>query len=161
MIIKSSEKDISAIMQIYKNAQEYMCVNGNTKQWAVGYPPINKVINEIKSGISYVLKENEIVYAVFTLIFGEDPTYTYIEGKWKNNNPYATIHGVASSGEKSGCFDECIEFCKSESDELRIDTHEDNHIMQYLIDKHGFEYCGVVFMLDNTPRIAYSWSKAK
>ena len=36
-----------------------------------------------------------------------------------------------------------------------IDTHEDNHIMQHLITKNGFQKCGIISAHDGTPRIAY------
>lgn len=38
---------------------------------------------------------------------------------------------------------------------MRIDTHADNHIMQHVIEKAGFQRCGIIFTDDGTPRIAY------
>ena len=38
---------------------------------------------------------------------------------------------------------------------IRIDTHEDNRIMQHLLDKYGFAKCGCIYVEDGTPRIAY------
>ncbi len=158
MIRKAKESDIDSIMSIYKRAREYMCQNGNPNQWAIGYPPKNQVVDEIESDISYVYEKNGKPHAVFTLIFGDDPTYSQIEGAWKNDNPYATIHGLASSGETKGCFDICIEYCKTQVNDLRIDTHKDNRIMQYLIKKHEFEYCGIIYLPNGSSRIAYSWT---
>lgn len=50
-----------------------------------------------------------------------------------------------------------MEFCKGRWGNLRIDTHADNHTMQHLIQKHGFQKCGIVYVEDGTPRIAYQY----
>ena len=38
---------------------------------------------------------------------------------------------------------------------LKIDTHEDNVVMQHVLEKNGFERCGKIYTHDGTPRIAY------
>jgi len=38
---------------------------------------------------------------------------------------------------------------------IKIDTHEQNISMQRLLDKNGFQYCGVIFVADQSPRVAY------
>ena len=45
----------------------------------------------------------------------------------------------------------CLEHCES----LRADTHADNKIMQYLLEKNGFARCGIIHVEDGTPRVAY------
>jgi len=45
---------------------------------------------------------------------------------------------------------------------LRIDTHRDNKIMQHNLTKHGFSYCGVIYLASGDERLAYQRSpKAK
>ena len=44
-----------------------------------------------------------------------------------------------------------LEHCES----LRADTHEDNKIMQHLLEKNGFVRCGIIHVEDGTPRVAY------
>ena len=50
-------------------------------------------------------------------------------------------------------------FGKKHIDYLRIDTHEDNHVMQQAVQKLGFRKCGIIHIADGTPRIAYDLSK--
>ena len=38
---------------------------------------------------------------------------------------------------------------------IKIDTHEDNLIMQKLLEKNSFKYCGVIYLLDGSKRIAF------
>lgn len=104
-------------------------------------------------------KEPEIVHGVFAFIIGPDPTYTYIEdGVWLNDDVYGTIHRIAGDGVAKGVFKKCLDFCKSQIDNLRIDTHHNNLTMQHLVEKNGFEKCGIVYMEDGSPRIAYQYS---
>ena len=76
---------------------------------------------------------------------GVDPTYEVIEeGAWPNDDPYATIHRIASNGEVKGMVSLSIKFALQHHDTLRLDTHRDNIVMQRAIEKEGFEYCGVI-----------------
>ena len=47
------------------------------------------------------------------------------------------------------------EFCFSHDTNIRIDTHHDNKIMQHNIQKHGFTYCGIIYLLSGDERMAY------
>jgi len=38
---------------------------------------------------------------------------------------------------------------------LKIDTHEDNHEMQYLVKKLGYVYCGIIFTQYHAKRLAF------
>ncbi len=48
-----------------------------------------------------------------------------------------------------------MEYCSKEIKHLRIDTHQDNKIMQHVILKNGFTYCGIIYTGDGSPRLAY------
>lgn len=50
-----------------------------------------------------------------------------------------------------------MEYCKARVPHLRIDTHEDNAVMQHVIEKCGFKRCGIIYVSNGTPRIAYEW----
>ena len=65
------------------------------------------------------------------------------------------IHRIASSPESHGVFREIIEYALSVSGNLRIDTHRDNRIMRYVIERAGFSYCGVINLPDGSERLAY------
>lgn len=147
--------DLPTVMSIYEYAREQMKLNGNPHQWRDTNPAEAVIINDIKNKNSYVIECDEAIVGVFTFIIGEDPTYKTIEGQWKDDGAYGTIHRIASSGIIHGVFDMCLKFCESKISSIRIDTHRDNKIMQHLILKNGFEMCGIIYVADGSPRIAY------
>lgn len=42
-----------------------------------------------------------------------------------------------------------------QSDNIRVDTHKDNLVMQHILKKRGFRRCGIIYVKDGTERIAY------
>lgn len=152
--------DLDSIMTIYSVARKYMADSGNPTQWGDRHPPRELIEEDIHEKRLYVYMHDCGVHGVFVLITTPEPTYEHIEGGWKNDEPYGTIHRIASSGQVRGVFAACLDFCtellRSEQIyNLRIDTHSDNLTMRHLIEKHGFERCGTVYMRDGSPRIAY------
>lgn len=130
--------------------------DGNFGQWTGGYPSVEVLKADMERGSSYVILDSgsEIV-GTFAFIPGIEPTYNYIEGKWLTDGPYATIHRLASGPESHGIARECFDWCWSRVQNLRIDTHADNSIMQHCILKYGFTYCGVIYLANGDPRLAY------
>ncbi len=156
----AKEKDLPQIRTIYKAAKSYMDASGNPNQWAVGYPPEEYLREDIELFRLYVCEEDDILCGVFLFAVMDDPTYHYIDGAWMNDEPYGVIHRIASDGVKKGIFQTVVEYCKEKMAEqavwnLRIDTHEDNKIMQHLVERHGFSCCGTIFLANGSPRIAY------
>ena len=159
MIRLAQREDLSAILAVYEAARRYMRENGNPTQWGESYPERAMLEEDIRRRQLYVDEQEGAIHGVFAFILGEDPTYAYIEdGTWLNDAPYGTIHRVAGDGTVRGTFDRCLAFCKGRSQELRIDTHRDNLTMQHLIERSGFARCGIVYMEDGSPRIAYQLS---
>ena len=74
-----------------------------------------------------------------------------------NNDPYVTIHRIASDGAAHGIFHCVVQYAKSKADNVRIDTHENNLTMQHLIEKNGFVKCGTITVRDGSPRVAFQW----
>ena len=73
--------------------------------------------------------------------------------------PYAAIHRVASAGKRTGVLAQCLDYCIAKHQNLRIDTHFDNKIMQHLLEKYGFYRCGTIYLENGDPRIAYQFIK--
>lgn len=65
------------------------------------------------------------------------------------------IHRIASYPQAHGIFSSIMEFCFSYDTNIRIDTHRDNKIMQHNNLKHGFTYCGIIYLLSGDERLAY------
>lgn len=156
-IRKTTEADLFKIDRIYVQARVYMKTHGNPTQWGDTRPPLAAIIDDVVNENSHVIEDEEgEIVAVFSLVFGEDPTYAVIEdGAWLNDEPYAVIHKVASSGKCKGIMDAILEYSFSQINNIRIDTHADNKTMQNAILKHGFKRCGIIYVDDGTPRIAY------
>ena len=157
MIRLATPSDLPRILEVYAAARELMRQSGNPNQWGNHFPPEDLLRGDIPKEQLYVVERDGAIHAAFALVFGEDPSYGHIEGAWRSDAPYATIHRVGSDG-SGGIFDEVITFCREKSPYLRIDTHHDNRVMQQIVEKHGFRESGVVYMHDDgTPRIAYEW----
>lgn len=100
--------------------------------------------------------DEAIIHAVFAFIEGEDPVYLKIEqGSWMVDTEYAAVHRVASDGTVRNVLEKIMDYCKAQIPHLRIDTHEDNKVMQHVLEKYGFVRCGIVYVPDGSPRIAY------
>lgn len=177
-IRKATMADLDKIMPIYDRARVFMAENHNPKQWGDGYPQREIIEADIQQGHFYlcigqnswmkseVVREQETsveqeeIYGAFALIFGEDPTYALIDGgAWLSEKAYATIHRLASAGIVCGVAEACFLWCKNQCDSIRIDTHMDNAIMQHVIRKAGFVKCGIIYVRDGTPRLAFQWEK--
>lgn len=154
--------DITAIMQILDCGRQKMRANGNTEQWTDGNPKLQLVENDIRMGNSYVVEEeNGEIIATFAFIEGPDITYNNIyEGKWKENTlPYHVIHRMASLHGTHGVFKDILEYCFERCNNIRIDTHRQNSIMRNALSKYGFEYCGIIYLLDGAERLAYQQTR--
>lgn len=161
MIRLAETKDLDAIGKVYDAARAYMAASGNPHQWGDdSYPHRDLLEEDIEKRRLYVIEEKCAVHAVFAFMLGDDPTYAYIEdGQWPNQKPYGTIHRIASDGQIKGMFTRAFDFCRSRIDEIRIDTHHDNKTMQHVVTKHGFKRCGIIYLENGDPRIAYQYSK--
>lgn len=165
MVRLAKEEDLIKILEIYEIARNLMIESGNPTQWGKNFPGKELLEDDIKKEQLYVItsqnsdmEADEIIYGVFAFIVGEDETYKIIEdGAWISEEIYGTIHRLASNGKKGGIFKECVDFCKKQINHLRVDTHHDNKKMQHLIPKQGFKECGIIYVKDGSPRIAYEW----
>ena len=156
-IRKAEKKDLPRIHEIYATARQFMREHGNHAQWGEKDAPELLLEEDILQGNLYVLEDAEI-HAVFAFLEGPDPCYARIEqGKWKSDTAYAAVHRVASDGTVRNVLGKVMDYCKGKKAHLRIDTHEDNKIMQHVIEKCGFERCGIIYVQDGSPRIAYEW----
>lgn len=150
--------DIPEILAMYQHARKIMAENGNPNQWNPLYPGREDVLEDIAAGNSYICEENGEAVGTFAFIVGEDPTYSYIEdGAWCRNDTYGTIHRLASNGKAKGVAAACFEFCRKKLPHLRADTHEDNRIMQHVLEHFGFRRCGIIYVRNQCPRIAYEY----
>ena len=148
--------DIDEVMNIYQEDRSFMRLTGNHNQWVNNYPPQSLILEDIEKGQSYVIlnEENEIV-GVMMYAIGNDPTYNVIEGAWLNDEPYGVIHRIASKINAKGIGKFCFDWALNQCPNLRIDTHEENRVMRDLLTRFKFTECGIIYLVNNEPRIAY------
>lgn len=163
MKVKIAEKqNLNEIMEVIHDAQAFLKAQ-EIDQWQNGYPNCDVILQDIFKQRGLVLKdEEEIVGYCF---YSEDiePTYLKIyDGAWINDSPYIVIHRLALKQSSQGkhlsheLFQKVTEIAKQQGIyNLRIDTHPDNKIMQHVILKEGFTYCGKIYLEDGDLRYGY------
>ena len=157
-ITPAESKDLPRILQIYERARRFMKETGNPSQWKDDFPPESLLAADIEARQLYTVKDAKggAIHGVFALIIGEEPTYVRIEqGRWLSDTEYGTLHRIAGDGRARGIFGAAVSFCGEKIRHLRVDTHENNLVMQHLIAKNGFQRCGIIYVEDGSPRIAY------
>lgn len=157
LIRHSRPSDIETLLSMYSHSKSIMRASGNMLQWAGNYPSRQDIQNDMEKNVGFVMEQNGQLVGTFAFIIGEDPTYAQIyEGSWpENSGTYGTIHRIAKSPNHQHILSECIRWCFTQIDCVRVDTHADNLIMQHLLEKEGFSYCGIIYVSDGTPRKAY------
>lgn len=151
---KSTE--LNKIMEIYAHARKFMAEHDNPTQWGNNKPSQEQIEQDIKEGKCHVCVEDGEIVAVFYFAKEKDPTYAKIEnGNWLNEEDYAVVHRIASSGTVKGAGSFCMQWAASQADNVRIDTHENNYVMQNMLKKNGFVHCGTIFLEDGEPRLAF------
>ncbi|MCR5294159.1 MAG: GNAT family N-acetyltransferase [Lachnospiraceae bacterium] len=160
-IRKSTAADIPRMMEIYARAREFMAAHGNPDQWGpTNWPPEALIMSDIEAGDSYVCESDAgRVIGTFYYVFGKDiePTYRTIEdGAWIGGDTYGVVHRIASDGSERGIGSFCVKWAFGQCGHLRIDTHDDNVVMQNMLTKLGFVHCGTIYVReDRAPRRAY------
>ena len=155
-IRKTQPEDLKRVLELYSIARDFMKKTGNPNQWGDSHPAESLIRQDIARGEGYVIEAEGEIEAAFMFRIGEDPTYRVIEdGEWIKEGPYGVIHRMASSGRKKGMTAECIQWCFDQCGNLRCDTHQDNKVMQHVLEKNGFSRCGIIYLENGDPRIAY------
>lgn len=155
-IRKAKIEDLQMVLEIYAVARGFMASTGNPAQWGDGYPKEELVRSDMEQGICYVAEADGQIEAVFMYAYGEDPTYAVIEdGQWLNDKSYGVVHRVASRGNVKGIGAQCMLWGFEQCKNLKMDTHDDNVVMQHVLEKNGFVRCGRIYTDDGSPRIAY------
>jgi len=154
-IRKAKTEELDTVMAIYAHGREIMKRIGNVHQWGNTRPARETIANDIREGNLYVVETETGVHASFAFLLGDDPTYAEIDGAWLNDNPYGTLHRIASDEEVKGVMREIVAFAESNTGDVRIDTHRDNKIMRHIVSKLGFAECGIIITDDGTERLAF------
>ncbi|MDN6162413.1 MAG: N-acetyltransferase [Atopostipes sp.] len=155
----ASKKNLPQMRKIFNYGRKIQLESGNLNQWQEGYPSDALILEDIQKRAAHLsLNDNGEILAIFSLFTEADPTYTKINGNWLNNEKYATIHRIASSGIVSAAGQDCIKWVLKQYDNVRIDTHHKNEQMKHVLEKLGFHYCGIIYLENGEERNAYQYS---
>ncbi len=164
IIREAQPSDMADIMTVMDAAKGIMRQSGNIHQWGEGYPSEAVITADMEKNGAFVVEEDDGEYqssgkvvGYFAFLKSPEPTYDRIyEGKWLDDTlPYHVIHRIASYPDVHGIFSSIMDFCFSYDTNIRIDTHRDTKIMQHNIMKHGFTYCGIIYLASGDERLAY------
>ena len=157
IIREARPTDMAEIMQVMDAAKGIMRQSGNMHQWGDGYPSETVITLDMEKNSGFVIEDSGEVVGYFAFLQSPEPTYNKIyDGQWLDDTlPYHVVHRIASYPDAHGIFDSIMDFCFSHDTIIRIDTHHDNKIMQHNILKHGFTYCGIIYLLSDDARLAY------
>lgn len=156
-IRKTKPEELTRLMEMYEEARQFMRETGNPDQWGTKEPRRERIEKDIAEGNSYVCVKDGVIVATFFFCVMEDATYAAIyEGSWMDDSPYGVVHRITTDRKTRGAAAFCLDWAVSRSGgHLRIDTHEKNIVMQKLLKKTGFSYCGIIYVADGTKRLAY------
>lgn len=152
-------EEIDFFEQFIKEAVEYQHSIG-LNQWNKNYPTVSIIEEDIKKNIGFAFAVDGKPVGYCALIFDGDEEYERIDGKWKTDLPYATVHRImfGNIGRGKGyavmAFDLIKNYCKQNGfSVIKIDTKEDNVVMRHVLEKQGFVDCGTVQY--DGPKMAY------
>ena len=157
IVREATPTDMAEIMKVMAAAKMIMRQSGNMHQWGEGYPSEGVIANDMEKHGGFIIEDAGRIVAYFAFLPSPEPTYSKIyNGKWMDDMlSYHVIHRIASFPDVHGVFSDIMDFCFSHDSNIRIDTHRDNTIMQHNIEKHGFTYCGIIYLVSGDERLAY------
>ena len=131
IIREARPTDMAEIMQVMDAAKGIMRQSGNMHQWGDGYPSETVISADMEKNSGFVIEDSGEIVGYFAFLQSPEPTYNKIyDGQWLDDTqPYHVVHRIAS--------------------------YADAHVMQHNILKHGFTYCGIIYLLSGDARLAY------
>lgn len=161
---KAKENEAVSCYQCIEDARAYHKSMG-FEQWHPGYPTLQTVQDDIAEGRGYVFTDTTGIIGYCCIISGEEPAYRKIKGAWKTEKPYAVVHRMAFSknARGKGLSGKAVglikELCLAENIcAIRVDTQDENKVMQHILEREGFIYCGLI-QFDGGPKRAYEWDE--
>jgi GNAT superfamily N-acetyltransferase len=143
--------ELDTIWEILQDAIAQRKRDGS-QQWQQGYPNLETVTKDIQDGYGYVVVENEEVVAYAAIIFGVEPNYAEIKGKWLSEGDYTVVHRVATAeavkgkGVATQLFVLIEELSRSKGIfSIKVDTNFDNQPMLRILEKLSYTNCGEIF----------------
>ena len=161
-LVKAEKEKVAEYYQCIEDARAYHKSMG-FEQWHTGYPTQQTILDDIENGTGYAFIDCGRIIGYCCIIIGDEPAYHKIEGNWKTDRPYAVVHRMAfiAAARGGGLSKTAIQMIKNYCFQnavtaIRVDTQDENKVMQHILDREGFAYCGLIHF-DGGPKLAYEW----
>lgn len=145
---RACAEDIPRILAITGQARAFQRASGFV-QWQDNYPARANIAADIAAGGAYVFCLAGEIIAYAYLCVG-DSEYDRLTDTWQCDAPYGVVHRLAVSSDCQGkglsaTFFALIEqhFIRSDIHTVRIDTGEENVVMQRIMHRNGYVCRGV------------------
>lgn len=159
---KAKANEAEICYQCIEDARAYHKSLG-FEQWRPDYPTRETILEDIAQNMGYTFVDEQGIIGYCCIIIGDEPAYRQIEGAWKTNRPYAVVHRMAfnkkarGGGRSKEAFDLIKELCLAKNiHAIRVDTQDENKVMQHILVREGFAYCGLI-QFGGGPKLAYEW----
>lgn len=156
-LVEKSDVDLG--MKIIDDARDFLKEQG-IDQWQDGYPHVCDIENDISQSKAYFVVCDDEILGYICIDFDGEKAYEKIEGKWSYDEPYVVVHRMAFLKKSRGknlsgkVFDLVEKICADRKVYyFRIDTSNENEIMQKLLKRKNFAYCGTIYY--DKPRMAF------
>ena len=161
-LVKAEKDNVTDYYQCIEDARAYHKSMGFV-QWHPDYPTQQTILDDIENGTGYAFTEDGKIIGYCCIMIGDEPAYHEIEGSWKTDRPYAVVHRMAFSAAARGgglsktAIQLIKNFCRQKAvAAIRVDTQDENEVMQHILAREGFAYCGLVYF-DGGSKLAYEW----
>lgn len=162
---QATSADLDEVVAILQNGKQQLAQQG-IDQWQGDYPSLDVVKAAIAAEQTFlVAADDKQTVGTITIQPAPDHYYEKLNGTWRlQTDDYVSIHRVAIHSDHAGkgyatrLFTAVINYIATHRPHLksiRIDTHEDNGAMQYLLNKLGFKQVGTLVDVYRKGEISY------
>lgn len=144
---QATPSDLDAIMVMIDDAKSLL-KSQNSTQWQDGYPADADIEQDLKNENGWVLTVDGVPAAYLA---ATDFDENYLAISWDCNGPYWALHrfAVSQAFRGQGLAQKLITLVMEEGQRqgvkaFRLDTGFENHVIQHLADKLGFQERGVI-----------------
>lgn len=150
-LVRANMEQLIDIMKVIADGRQAL-KNLGLEQWQDNYPSIEDIQADIENQMSYVLIEDSSIIGTVALDDRGEKAYDNLfDGEWHFDVPYLTVHRMAIAqhatlkgiGTKLLTLIEQIAIEKK-IPQIRLDTHEENYVMQKVATKNNYVYAGKV-----------------
>ncbi len=159
-LILGQKENLEQAYEIILMAKAHLKAQG-IDQWQNGYPDKERLELDFAQEKAYFLQEEGEILGYLCVDFQGEPAYDTLKGAWTSEENYVVVHRMAlheniRGKNKTGEIFPLVEaLAKSKGvSYFRIDTDEDNHKMLHILEKNGFQKCGIIHF-DNSEKIGF------